>query len=138
MKHLAACIVIIILGLLARLAGSLALPALPSMASADGVAARPGPVETVAWLLIIALPYIFLAAALWASRRKKRLRPQLAYAAAAALVLLPALALSGLHLAGITISDALLFWEVFPALHAAVAVLPYFYLDRIAARDVRT
>ena len=138
MKHLLACIVIIILGLLARLAGSLALLALPSMASADGVAARPGPFEAAAWLLIIALPYIFLAAALASSYRKKRFNPRHAYFATAALVLLPALALPGLHLAGISISDALHFWEVFPALHAAAAVLPYLYLDRNAARDVRT
>lgn len=133
MKHLISCIAIIFLGLLARVAGALALLALPSMASADGVAVRPDPLEIIARLAFIALPYLLLAGTLAVSFRHKRFAPGLAYSAAAALVLLPALALLAMSFLGISIIDAAVFWDLFPLLHAAAVPASFLYLHRRTA-----
>ena len=130
MKHLAACVTVLILGLLGRLAGAVFILALPSMAAADGVAVRESTALMILRLLYIALPYVITITALAVSHRNRRLSPGNAWIATAAAVLLPLAALVTLRLLGFAIVESILFWDLFPAFQAAAVLTLYLYLQR--------
>jgi len=120
---------LLILGLLARLAGAVFILALPSMAAADGVAVRESAALIILRLLYIALPYLVMIAALALSYRNRRFSPRNAWVATAASVLLPFAALVTLRLLGFAIVESILFWDLFPAFQAAAVLALYLYLQ---------
>ncbi len=134
--HTITLFAVLIAGYLGRLAGTLLMLALPSMAAADGVATRVGASQMIVWIIYISLPYFVIATGLIISMLKNRLKPARAYGSVLTVVLLPPFALLLNWIFGNSIQSAGIFWAFFPLVHLGIAVLLYhFVIGKIGSSD---
>ncbi len=134
--HTITLFAVLIAGYLGRLAGTLLMLALPSMAAVDGVASRVGVSQMIVWIIYISLPYFVIATGVIISLLKNRLKPGRAYGSVLTVVLLPAFALLLNWIFGQSIQSAGIFWAFFPLVHLGIAVLLYhFVIGKIKSSD---
>ncbi len=136
MHHTITIFAILIAGYLGRLAGTLLMLALPSMAVADGGTSRVGTAQMIVWIIYISLPYFIIATGVIISLLKKRLKSARAYGSILTVVLLPPFALLLNWIFGNSIQSAGIFWAFFPLVHLGIAVVLYhFVIGKIRSSD---